>query len=214
MTMVDLSSIVPRWEFRTFGPGLGPAAERLESVLSAPQSSTEIYILSPRSDVAVKIRHNQLDVKLRREIDPRGLEQWHPLVQSRFPISATLVGAVFACWKTAPPAGGVTRSSYDCETFLGEVVAATPGLTVIRLSKSRRNGVFHDCLVELTEVTIGRAALRTIAVEKEDPGRVLGAVEALGLAGHRNVNYLEALRAWQHEHLSPPAPAVPGPRPA
>ena len=44
-------TIVPRWEWRTFGTGFGPAEERLTASGEAKvEESDEVYLLSLHSD--------------------------------------------------------------------------------------------------------------------------------------------------------------------
>jgi exopolyphosphatase/guanosine-5'-triphosphate,3'-diphosphate pyrophosphatase len=59
-----MATIIPRWEWRTFGEGLG-AAEEAFAALTPQQvvESDELYLLSsPEGNV--KIRNDLMDVKL------------------------------------------------------------------------------------------------------------------------------------------------------
>lgn len=195
--MVDLSSIVPRWEWRTFADEFTVAAARLAPHLSSPSVTDEIYILSPRPDVNVKIRRDQIEIKVLRQV-ANGLEQWAPILVSHFPLSMCLVGAVFAAWHRAAPAP--LQPSYTADEFLNDVIARERDLGIVPLNKSRRNGQFENATVELATLTIAGTTMQTIAVEKEDPDRVLSAVRSLGFAGRENLNYVKALTHWRREH--------------
>ena len=57
-------TIVPRWEWRTFGDGFGEAEGRLASLSpERAQESDELYLLSRTSDASVKVRDGLMDVK-------------------------------------------------------------------------------------------------------------------------------------------------------
>ena len=53
-------TIVPRWEWRTFGADDSAFAERSADNL---QESDELYLLSVHSDASVKVRSELMDVK-------------------------------------------------------------------------------------------------------------------------------------------------------
>ena len=52
------------------------------------QESDELYLLSQESDASVKIRDDLLDVKGLEAVDGNGLEQWRPVLEGPFPLSA------------------------------------------------------------------------------------------------------------------------------
>jgi len=74
-----MHTIVSRWEWRTFGTDFG-AAEATFAALEPEltQESDEVYLLSPGTDAAVKIRAGLMDIKELEEVDAAGLQKWRP----------------------------------------------------------------------------------------------------------------------------------------
>ena len=68
-------------------------------------------------------------------------------------------------------------------------------LRVLGVHKTRARYRIGDCLAELTDVVAGGRSVRTLAVESEEPGAVIGAVRELGLSHVRNLSYPQALKA-------------------
>ena len=80
-------TIVPRWEWRTFGERLGAAESRLGSLPAERiQESDDLYLLSRESDASVKVRDGLMDVKRLQSVDDDGLEQWLPVLKASFPL--------------------------------------------------------------------------------------------------------------------------------
>ena len=83
-----MSEIKPRWEWRTFGRRFGEAEARLAKLApTGVQESDEIYLLSGAGD-NVKIRDALMDIKVLREVNADGLEQWTPVMKASFPLAA------------------------------------------------------------------------------------------------------------------------------
>ena len=83
-----MNKIIPRWEWRTFGEDF-KAVEASFSRYNVQRirESAEIYILSTKNDVNVKIRNELLDVKTLETVNEDGLEQWRPRMKASFPLS-------------------------------------------------------------------------------------------------------------------------------
>ena len=80
-----MTTIVPRWEWRTFGSDFGPAEEVFAALEPmAIQESDEIYLRTGSGPI-VKIRDGLIDVKVLRAVSPEGLEQWIPVMKEGFP---------------------------------------------------------------------------------------------------------------------------------
>ena len=179
-----------RWEWRTFGGDLGEAERRLASLrVEQVTDSDEIYLLGPSSLDAVKVRDDLLDVKHLEEIDDDGLQLWAPVMKAPLPVSAGDARAVLAALDVPVPAleGG---------TFvLSEIVAAGAGVTAVPVHKTRRHVTLGGCRAELTDLSTGGRSVRTIAVESEEPARVIAAVGELGLALRPNISVPRGLEA-------------------
>lgn len=188
-----MAAIVPRWEWRTFGTRFG----RAEALFAAQdpadvQESDELYLLTEAGS-NVKIRDALLDIKVLRQVDAAGLEQWQPVMKAGFPLSAATVTEVFKA--LAVPTPPLARAEYALEQFLSELVGCDPAVRVVKVRKRRVRYTVGGCLAELADVIADGRKMRTIAVEMEDPRGVVAAVRSLGLAGRENTNYPRGLAA-------------------
>lgn len=110
---LEMATIVPRWEWRTFGRRFSAAEARFAGLQpTGVQESDETYLLAGADD-NLKIRASLLDVKVLREVDAAGLERWEPVMKQGFPLAAAEVERVFAALRLqAPPSRArPTRSS-------------------------------------------------------------------------------------------------------
>jgi len=186
--------IVPRWEWRTFGESFGDAESRLRAG-SGPEIevSDELYVLSLESAASVKVRGGSMDVKRLEAVSEDGLERWRPVLKAVFPLSAADAGAVLDTLGVA--ASALARDEYTLDELLDEVVRPDPALHAIDVHKRRERFTFAGCMAELSQFRTEAGARRTIAIESEDPARVLAAVSELGLKSRTNVNVPRALKA-------------------
>jgi exopolyphosphatase / guanosine-5'-triphosphate,3'-diphosphate pyrophosphatase len=178
-----------RWEWRTFGDDLGEAAERLGSMpAESVAESDDTYLLSPEGIDAVKVRDGLMDLKHLEQVDENGLQLWQPVMKSPLPISAADAREVLAALRIEAP---LDRDTYD----LAELAAAAgDGLRVVPVHKRRRHVTIGGCMAELTDIRAGEPSTRTIAIESEDPARVIAAVRELGLGSRSNVSVPEGLK--------------------
>ena len=93
------------------------------------------------------------------------------------------------------PVPSLTRTTYTLEQLLDELVRPSSDLLAVDVHKRRRRYTIDGCMAELTDVRTGSTATRTIAVESEDPDRVLSTVRKLGLGVLPNVNFPRGLKA-------------------
>jgi exopolyphosphatase/guanosine-5'-triphosphate,3'-diphosphate pyrophosphatase len=186
--------VVPRWEWRTFGEHFPRAEERFAAL--SPESvreSAEQYLLSTEADNSVKVRDDLLDVKQLEQVDDDGLEQWRPTLKAPFPVPAAAVDSMLAALHASPPPHG--RSSYTLDELLEDVVRHSEQLVTVPVRKRRARYTVGGCMAELTDVRTDNGSTRTIAVESEDPARVLAAVQELGLNTRPNVSFPRGLKA-------------------
>jgi exopolyphosphatase / guanosine-5'-triphosphate,3'-diphosphate pyrophosphatase len=154
-------TIVPRWEWRTFGASFGPAEERLAaSEAGRVEESDEVYLLSLRSDASVKLRGGLLDAKRLLQTDGT-LEQWMPVFKAGLPLSEADAAALLE--------------------LLGVQELSSPDLREVSVRKHRAHYTVGGCMAELTEMRTKESRTRTIAVEATDPALVRDAVRDLGL---------------------------------
>ena len=201
-----------RWEWRTFGANLGAAEAEILACASAAGSSDEIYLVSERPDVNVKIRDRVLDIKQLQRVDAAGLEQWAPILKAPFPIDMATIARACALWQGRCPE--LTRTHYTLNELLELIARTSPAVTAVGVSKRRRGGEMGGCLVEVADLAVGGQPIRTLAVESDDPALVLATVRRLGLDREENVNYVKALQRILHLTRAPgasvSAPTAPG----
>ena len=187
-----MGEIVPRWEWRTFGPGVEIAAPHFAALESTGvQESDETYLLSGARPTA-KVRDGLMDIKSLIELDAAGLEQWHPVMKVAFPLSAADVGRTFEALGLVVPALG--RDTYTYDQFVAEL-AGPGGLRPVAVHKRRVRYVINGCTSEVTDVTADGIPGRTVAIESEDERAVIDAVASVGLGDYVNTSYARGLEA-------------------
>ena len=194
--MTGRPTIVPRWEWRTFGD-LGPALDLVGSLVTdEARESEEIYLLSAYGDASVKVRGGQMDVKTLERVGDDGLELWIPRMKAGFPLTADQVTSVLAALGAGVPEAGA--GDWTLDRLVDDVVAADPRLRAATVGKWRRQSVVEGCLVELTEVTVDGAGATTVVVEAPDPTLVTTTVHRLGLGGRDNTCFARGLKSLLH----------------
>jgi exopolyphosphatase/guanosine-5'-triphosphate,3'-diphosphate pyrophosphatase len=190
-TAAPAATIIPRWEWRTFGMDDAAFAERSSDSV---QESDELYVLSAESDASVKVRSELMDVKRLEHVNSDGLEQWRPVLKAQFPLSPGDVRFVLtALGVTAIP--DLTRSEYALDEFIAGIVGASPELRAVTVHKHREHYLIDGCKAELSAVRTEAGEIRTIAVESEDPELVIETVRHLDFGSRRNVNLPRGLKA-------------------
>ena len=188
-----MAHIVPRWEWRTFGESFGDADQRFKSLSPRDvEDSDEVYLLSPTVDENVKIRNQLMDIKALQQVNADGLEQWKPVMKAGFPLASADIGTVFqALQVTTPP---LARASYTLQQLIDELVTPAGQVRMVTVYKKRVRYRIVECAAEMTEVAADGKAVRTVAVESEDPAAVIAAVRGLGLGRFENVSYPRGLK--------------------
>ncbi|RYP84154.1 Ppx/GppA family phosphatase [Nocardioides guangzhouensis] len=190
--MTEQPTIVPRWEWRTFGD-LGPARDRVGSLVTdEAQASEELYLLSAYGDASVKVRGGLMDVKTLDTVRDDGLELWIPRMKTVFPLTAGQAGSVLAALGVEPPPGA---GEWTQDRLVIDVIRADPRLRAPTVRKWRRRGIVDGCMVELTEITVDGASATTVVVEASDPGLVTSTVHRLGLDDRRNTCFARGLKS-------------------
>jgi exopolyphosphatase/guanosine-5'-triphosphate,3'-diphosphate pyrophosphatase len=188
-----MAVIIPRWEWRSFGPRF-PSVERYLAKHPAkpPQESDELYLLSGAGD-NVKVRDDLMDIKVLRQVDPDGLEQWEPVMKAGFPLPAAEVAKVIAALRLDMPS--TTKASTTLAEFLEAFTGTKTGIRAVKVHKRRARFTIGKCTAELSQVLADGRPTQTVAVETEDAPAVLAAVRELGLEGYVNTGYPRGLAA-------------------
>lgn len=188
-----MTTIIPRWEWRSFGSRFGLAEQRFAALEpTGVQESDETYLLAGDS-ANVKIRDGQMDIKVLREVDTAGLERWEPVMKQGFPLAAADVEQVFAALDLPLPA--LARQSYTLEQFLAELAGPGGRLRPLKVHKRRVRYTVGGCTSEVTEISAEGTTTRSIAIESEDAAAVVAAVDSVGLQNYLNTSYPRGLRA-------------------
>ncbi len=193
-----MDKITPRWEWRSFGRQFGKADAFFAALTpEGVQESDEIYLLSGAGDTVtgknVKIRDALMDIKMLREVNAVGLEQWAPVMKASFPLPAVELTRVFESLQLPVPAP--IRESYTLEAFLDACVETGGVIRRVNVHKRRVRYTINGCTAECSDVVANDKTTRTIAIESTDAEAVINAVRQLGLAGYTNTSYPRGLQA-------------------
>jgi hypothetical protein len=189
-----MAEIIPRWEWRTFGKEVFGESENLIRARAEAQvrKSGEVYILSKRSMNNTKVRDDLMDIKTLKAVNEDKLEQWNPILKAAFPLGPDVLAKLFAAFGVLLPV--LERPDYTLAQCLDELVRPQADLRVVHVAKERHGFLLDGCIVEIAEVTFDGVPFRTVAVEQEDPRRVIETVRSLRLDGYENINYLRAMK--------------------
>ena len=177
-----------------FAERFGAAERRLASLAPAPlQVSDELYALGLGSEASVKVRDGLMDVKRLEHVDDHGLEQWRPVMKAAFPLAHATVVTVLEALGASP--ADLERAAYTVDELVGEVLRPRADVLVLGVHKERVRFTVGGCMAELSELRTEHGATRTMAVESEDPDRVIAAVRELGLVARHNVSVPRKLKA-------------------
>jgi exopolyphosphatase / guanosine-5'-triphosphate,3'-diphosphate pyrophosphatase len=188
-----MDMITPRWEWRSFGRSFGEAEAQIAALTSeGVQESDEVYLLSGAGD-NVKVRADLMDIKLLREVNADGLEQWTPVMKAGFPLPAAEVAKVFESLQLSLPA--LSRASYSFDEFIEAFAQPGGAIRRVNVHKRRTRYTIGGCTGELSEVVANGRPTRTIAIESTDAEAVIRAVRELGLGGYTNTSYPRGLAA-------------------
>jgi exopolyphosphatase/guanosine-5'-triphosphate,3'-diphosphate pyrophosphatase len=188
---VDVTTITPRWEWRTFGSTFAPADEIVARLATgAAEESDERYFLG-EADANVKVRDDLMDVKLLREVDADGLERWEPVMKQGFPLPPDDVRTVCSALRVSVPP---STEPYPLDRLIEEVLRPG-GIEIVTVQKRRTRFSVSECMAEIAEVTADGHRTKTLAVESVDPTAVIGAVRSLHLDGYLNTSYPKGLAA-------------------
>ena len=186
-----MATIIPRWEWRTFGTRFGAADVVFRALTpTGLQESDELYLLSGVGD-NVKVRDDLMDIKVLKEVNADGLEQWTPVMKAGFPLPAAEVAKVFEALRREVP--HLAREAYTLDQFVDELVPAADGLRTVTVHKRRVRYTIGGCVSELSDVSAAGKETSTVAIESEDAAAVIAAVRSIGLGDYVNTSYPRGL---------------------
>jgi exopolyphosphatase/guanosine-5'-triphosphate,3'-diphosphate pyrophosphatase len=199
-----MATILPRWEWRTFGTSFGLAERHLAGLEpTGVAESDETYLLAETRNTA-KVRAGLMDIKALVAVDADGLEQWRPVMKAAFPLAAADVVAAFDA--LGLPAPEPARGTYTLDELLEDFAAPRGPLRPVAVHKRRVRHEVNGCIAEVSEVTADGFATRTVAIESTDAAAVVEGVRSIGLGDYRNTSYGLGLASLISE--APPRYAV------
>ena len=186
-----MGTIIPRWEWRTFGNDFNGADEKIMALNPSVKKSSEKYILSRNSNENCKIRDDLMDIKSPQAVNEDKLEQWYPTLKESFPLSKEAVTKLFTeFFKIGVPE---LADSYDYAAFV-ELCSQQKDLCVVNVEKVRHITNIDETIVEVAETEFNGVPNRTVCVEHIDPALVMSVVRKLGVEGLPNINYIRAMK--------------------
>jgi exopolyphosphatase / guanosine-5'-triphosphate,3'-diphosphate pyrophosphatase len=186
-----MPEIVPRWEWRVAGEPAEAAAGRLAGLTpERERESDEVYLLSRSAEDSVKVRDGHLDVKHLERVSDEGLQQWRPVLKAAFPLSAADVGTLLGALRVT---GAAPEPFGTLDELLDRLVRPREDLRAVEMHKRRRHVTIGGCMAEVNDLRAGASEVRTVAVESEDPERLLAVVRELGLDTAPNTSVPRAL---------------------
>ena len=193
----DALKIVPRAEFRVFGKDIIKGViEHMwackAQLFKARVMPEETYILSRHTNEAnVKVRDGLLDIKTKTGETPEGFEIFQPRGKFQFPVSREELAEILGHLQVTVD---LTEPEYTFETFCS-LVKANPETALVKVEKKRYGFSVNGVICEYAQVWFNGALVETACCESENYEAMKGTVEALGIAGLPNTNYLRAAKA-------------------
>jgi hypothetical protein len=185
-----------RAEFRVFGRGVIDTVKArmwnahavLQGVRNMPP---EIYFVSALTDDAnVKVRDGLLDIKVKTGETPAGYEIFQPRGKFAFPVKRDELAAALSELEASID---LTEEAYTIEAAIA-LARRRPELVPVTVQKTRSGFTVNAVICEFTEVWFNGALMESACCESEDYGAISQVVEALGLSGLENVNYIKAAK--------------------
>jgi exopolyphosphatase/guanosine-5'-triphosphate,3'-diphosphate pyrophosphatase len=189
-----MDTVIPRWEWRTFGADFGAADDRFKALkIEKVQESDEVYLLSPVTDANVKIRDGFMDIKRLEQTSPTGLEQWRPVMKAAFPLSPDEVNRVCTMLGVTPPSPG--RDAFTLDQLRADLTASARRVRTAEVHKRRLRYTIGECMAEVADLIADGKRTRTVAIESENADHVIATVREIGLSAFRNISYPRGLKA-------------------
>ncbi len=192
----EASKLVPRAEFRVFGPGvIDLVKEKMwngKTVLfQARKMPAETYFLSVHTNEAnVKVRDGLLDIKVKVGETPEGYEIFQPRGKFQFPVKKADLATILGHLKVETP---LTQETYTIDEFV-TMARRHPEMTAVSVEKMRYGFTIEGIICEYAQVWFNGAMVESACAESENYAGMKTVVEGLGIAGMPNTNYLRAAK--------------------
>lgn len=192
----EAAKIVPRAEFRVFGQDVIESVKEnmwsAKAVLhAARRMPAETYFLSVHTNEAnVKVRDGLLDIKTKVGETPDGYEIFQPRGKFQFPVSKEDLSKILDNLKVRM---ALDKGQYTIDEFI-EMARKHPDMAAVSVEKMRYGFMIDGIICEYAQVYFNGAMVESACCESENYDGMRKAIEALGLRGRENVNYLRAAK--------------------
>ena len=123
-----------------------------------------------------------MDIKMLREANADGLEQWAPVMQAGIPLQAADAKLVFE--SPQRPVSSMSSASFALNEFLEEFAKLGGAERILKVCTRRTHYTVDGCTAEFSEVVANGRPTRTIAVQSTDAEAVNRAIRELVLGGY------------------------------
>jgi len=195
-TAEEAAKIVPRAEFRVFGPGVidlvkGKMWNGKTVLFQARKMPAETYFLSTHTNEAnVKVRDGLLDIKTKVGETPEGYEIFQPRGKFQFPVKKADLQTILANLKVEMP---LEKDTYTIDEFIA-MARRHPDTTAVTVEKMRYGFTIDGVICEYAQVWFNGAMVESACAESENYAGLKTVVEGLGIAAMPNTNYLKAAK--------------------
>ena len=192
----DALKIIPRAEFRVFGPGVielvkGKMWNGKTVLFQARRMPAETYFLSVHTNEAnVKVRDGLLDIKTKTGETPDGYEIFQPRGKFQFPVKQEDLTTILSHLKVEAK---LEQAMYTIDEFIA-LARKHADLVPVTVEKMRYGFTIDGIICEYAQVWFNGAMVETACAESENYEGMRQVIEGLGLKELPNTNYLKAAK--------------------
>ena len=192
----DALKIIPRAEFRVFGPGVidlvkGKMWNGKTVLFQARRMPAETYFLSANTNEAnVKVRDGLLDIKTKTGETPDGYEIFQPRGKFQFPVKQEDLTTILSHLKVEAK---LEQAMYTIDEFIA-LARKHADLVPVTVEKMRYGFTIDGIICEYAQVWFNGALVETACAESENYEGMRQVIEGLGLKELPNTNYLKAAK--------------------
>ncbi len=192
----DALKIIPRAEFRVFGPGVielvkGKMWNGKTVLFQARRMPAETYFLSANTNEAnVKVRDGLLDIKTKTGETPDGYEIFQPRGKFQFPVKQGDLATILSHLKVEAK---LKQDMYTIDEFIA-LARKHADLVPVTVEKMRYGFTIDGIICEYAQVWFNGAMVETACAESENYEGMRQVIEGLGLKELPNTNYLKAAK--------------------
>jgi hypothetical protein len=195
------------WEWRAFGTISDRTIAEVRAhpirLGIAEKREEDLYLVSPVSDHNVKLRNasGQFLLKLKPLLakGPRSIELYRDSVSLlySFPVDRSVLREAARLLGVKLPEKTIATESFSKDDFIWAILASSPSVRTVSVSKSRSQFEFDGGWVELADSIFPRRKVQSLSIQSPDRNLVEQIIDELRPAGDLEVmGYIEACRRW------------------